>query len=54
MALPILLALFELTFRRAYMRPLYTTKVGVGMLIFAVTILSAGGAWMRKVVKVEV
>ena len=53
MALPILLSLFEFAFRRAYMRPLYTSKVGIGMLVFAIAALCAGGAWMRTIVKVD-
>ena len=53
MALPILLSLFEFAFRRAYMRPLYSSKVGIGMLVFAIAALCAGGAWMRTIVKVE-
>jgi Flp pilus assembly protein TadB len=37
-----------------YMRPLYTTIIGIGMLIFATLLLIVGSWWMSKVVKVEV
>lgn len=53
-AMPILLALFMFTTRRQYLRPLYTTPIGVGMLVMAVLMMAAGTFWITRVVKVEV
>jgi len=54
LGLPIVISLYLLAFRRAYLHPLYSEPLGIGMLAFAVVLLAAGGAWMRKVVAVEV
>jgi Flp pilus assembly protein TadB len=40
--------------RRSYVRPLYTSTVGLAMLGFAVFMIVAGALWMRKLVKVVV
>jgi tight adherence protein B len=40
--------------RRPYVRPLYTTPLGLGMLGFAVVMIVVGALWMRKMVKVVV
>ena len=39
---------------RSYVRPLYTTVPGIGMLVFFVVLIVVGSLWMRKTVKVEV
>jgi Flp pilus assembly protein TadB len=39
---------------RPYVRPLYTTPVGIGMLVFFVVMIVSGSLWMRKLIKVEV
>ena len=53
-ALPILVGGFLFLTRRSYIRPLYTTPVGIGMFIFAVVMVIGGSLWMRSLVKVEV
>ena len=40
--------------RGGYMRPLYTTPFGLGMLIGAGVLVVLGTVWMRNVIKVEV
>lgn len=40
--------------RRSYVAVLYTTTVGIVMLVFAVLMIVGGALWMRKMVKVEV
>jgi tight adherence protein B len=50
--LPIGLALFEFSFRRAYMRPLYTTGLGIAMLAMGCIGMVVGALWMRKIVNV--
>lgn len=37
-----------------YLNPLYSTKVGWGMIGFAVVLLIAGVAWMQKIINIEV
>jgi tight adherence protein B len=54
LALPLLMSLYMFALRRAYIRPLYTTGLGLGMLILAIVLVVAGMFWMRKVVRVEV
>ncbi|MFB3738943.1 MAG: type II secretion system F family protein [Candidatus Velamenicoccus archaeovorus] len=53
-ALPLLFALYLFTTRRDYVRVLYTTRVGVIMLITAGALLVAGFAWFRKIVRIDV
>ena len=53
-ALPILVGGWMFIASKNYVRPLYTTGVGIGMLVFAFMMLAAGSLWMRKMVKVEV
>ncbi|MEU0882988.1 VWA domain-containing protein [Lentzea sp. NPDC005914] len=52
--LPVALALFLFLFRPEYMRPLYTTLMGLVMLGGAFVLLVLGSLWMRKLVRVEV
>jgi tight adherence protein B len=53
-ALPILLGLFMFTFRRDYLRPLYTEPIGLAMLLVGGGLLAIGIVWMSRTVKVEV
>ncbi|MFD9704929.1 VWA domain-containing protein [Lentzea sp. NPDC059081] len=52
--LPVFLAVFLFWFRADYMRPLYTTLIGIVMLAFAGVMVVLGSLWMRKLVRVEV
>lgn len=52
--LPLFLALYMLTLRPEYIRPLYTTGLGIVMIIAAGLLLSIGSFWMSRMVKVEV
>jgi tight adherence protein B len=53
LGLPVVMTLYMVTLRRAYIRPLYSEPMGIGMLVLAVLLLVAGTAWMRKIVVVE-
>jgi len=53
-ALPLLMATYMFMLRRSYIRPLYTTGLGIGMLVFAIFLVVLGTAMMRKIVTVEV
>lgn len=53
-ALPIFMAVFQLLFRRDYMRPMYTEPLGLLMLAGTVVALVLGALWTRALVKVEV
>lgn len=53
-ALPILMAGFMFVARRSYLSALWTTRVGLVMLIGAVTLVVIGSIWMSRWVKVEV
>lgn len=52
--LPLFLAVYMLTLRPEYIRPLYTTGMGIAMIIAAALLLSIGSFWMSRMVKVEV
>ncbi|OLB78109.1 MAG: hypothetical protein AUI14_14140 [Actinobacteria bacterium 13_2_20CM_2_71_6] len=52
--MPILLAAFMFTSRREYLRPLYTTPIGITMLASAVLMMGVGIFWMSRVIRVEV
>ncbi len=52
-ALPVFMGLFQLLFRRDYLRPLYTERVGIMMLGFTVVSVVIGAAWIKKLVTVE-
>jgi tight adherence protein B len=52
--LPIVLGAFMFTFRRDYLRPLYTEPVGITVLFLGVVLLCVGILWMWRTVKVEV
>jgi Flp pilus assembly protein TadB len=51
--LPVLLGGWMFISDPHYMRPLYTTTIGVFMLVGAVFLTGVGALWMRKVIKVE-
>ena len=53
LGMPVLVSLFLVMFRRAYIRPLYTQPLGIGMLVFSIVLLVVGAFWMRNVVTVE-
>jgi tight adherence protein B len=53
-ALPIVVGGFLFFLRGSYLRPLYTTPLGLVMLIGGLVLLVLGIVWMRNVVKVEV
>jgi len=53
-ALPIFIGAWLFLTRRSYLRPMYTSKVGIIMLAFAVLLVVGGALWMSKLVKVEV
>jgi tight adherence protein B len=53
-ALPLLVGAFLFVTRDSYMRPLYTTPLGLAMLTVGVVLVAVGTVWMRNVVKVEV
>jgi tight adherence protein B len=53
-ALPILVGGWLLWSRGEYMRPLFTTAVGIVMLVGAGVLVVLGSLWMRKLVRVEV
>ena len=48
------LGAFLFLFKNSYMRPLYTTPLGLAMMTAAVVLVGLGTVWMRNVVKVEV
>jgi tight adherence protein B len=53
-AIPILMTLYLVAFRRAYIRVLYTDPIGIGFMVSAIVLMLIGGVWMRKIVTVEV
>jgi tight adherence protein B len=53
-ALPIGLFLYLLGVNHAYVELLWTTAIGIGMLVAGLLALTVGVFWMNKVVKVEV
>jgi Flp pilus assembly protein TadB len=53
-SLPIFVGGWIFLTRRAYLRPLYSTPVGLVMLTFGGVLVLGGALWMRKLVKVEV
>ncbi len=52
--LPIFFTLYLATVRGTYLRPLYTTKIGIAMIVLAVVLMSIGSLVMKKMVRVEV
>jgi tight adherence protein B len=52
--LPVAMAAYMLTFRRSYIKPLYTTGLGIAMLTVAIVLVITGSLWMKKLIKVAV
>lgn len=52
--LPILMALYLLFFKKGYLKPLYTTPMGIVMLVVGSVLLLLGSLWLRKLTKIEV
>jgi tight adherence protein B len=53
-ALPVGVAAFMFASRGDYIRPLYTTFLGLVMLVTAVVLLGVGAFWFSRLVKVKV
>ncbi len=53
-ALPFLLTLYIVKVNPTYMRLLWTTKIGLGMIGLAVILMAIGVLWARKVVRIRV
>ena len=53
-ALPVVFALYLILVRPDYINPLFTTQIGLMLLITGTVVLVIGGFWMSKVIKVEV
>jgi Flp pilus assembly protein TadB len=53
-ALPILVGGWFFYSDPSYMRPLYTTLIGLIMLVGCVVLIVLGAFWMRKLIKIEV
>jgi Flp pilus assembly protein TadB len=53
-ALPILVGGWFFYSDPSYMRPLYTTLIGLVMLVGCVVLIVVGAFWMRKLIKIEV
>ncbi|MEO6713872.1 MAG: type II secretion system F family protein, partial [Mycobacteriales bacterium] len=52
--LPVFIGLILMLIRPDYLKPLVTEPVGRGMLLVALSLVTAGGLWMRKLINVEV
>jgi Flp pilus assembly protein TadB len=53
-SLPIFIGGWIFLTRRSYLRPMYTSTVGIILLTIAALMIGGGALWMRKLVKVEV
>ncbi|HEY7323670.1 MAG TPA: type II secretion system F family protein [Streptosporangiaceae bacterium] len=53
-ALPVLVGGWFFYSDPSYMRPLYTTLIGLVMLVGSVALVVVGAVWMRKLIKIEV
>jgi Flp pilus assembly protein TadB len=52
--MPIGVAGWMFSIRREYLEPLYTTAIGICMLVGSVLMVAFGAWWMSKLVKVDV
>jgi tight adherence protein B len=52
-ALPALVTLMLVTFRRNYLRPLFTEPIGIVMVLICAGLLILGVFWMLRVVRVQ-
>jgi tight adherence protein B len=53
-ALPLLIGGWFFYSDPSYMRPLYTTLIGLVMLVGSVVLILVGAFWMRRLIKIEV
>lgn len=53
-ALPLLMTAYLITFKRTYLQPLYTTGVGIAMIVAGVLLLAIGTFWLSRLTKIEV
>jgi tight adherence protein B len=53
-ALPILMAVYLLLFKKGYLKPLYQTGTGIVMLAVGVGLLIGGSFWLNRLTKIEV
>jgi tight adherence protein B len=54
LALPVLIGCWLFYSDPTYMHPLYTTFIGVAMLVIATVLVVVGAFWMRNLINVEV
>ena len=53
-ALPVVFAVYLMLARPEYIDPLFSTPLGVLLLVFGILALAVGGFWMSKVIRVDV
>jgi tight adherence protein B len=53
-ALPVLFFVYLAVANPTYLGPMWSTPLGIGMMILALVLLGAGAFWLTRVVKVEV
>jgi tight adherence protein B len=53
-ALPFAMAGFLLKTNPTYLEPLYTTSLGIAMILGSSVLMGLGFLWMRKIIKIEV
>jgi tight adherence protein B len=53
-ALPLLMTAYLLTFKRSYLQPLYSTGIGIAMIVVGVFLLATGSFWLSRLTKIEV
>lgn len=53
-SLPFLLALYMFTVNRDYLSLLFTTRIGIVMVVAASALMSLGLLWMRRIVRIDV
>jgi tight adherence protein B len=53
-ALPILLAAYLLVFKKDYLKPLYTSPVGITIIVCGVLMVIGGSFWLNRLTKIEV
>lgn len=52
--MPVVFALYLMLARPDYIDPLFSTPLGIGLLVFGACSLAVGGFWMSKVIRVDV
>jgi tight adherence protein B len=52
--LPVVFFVYLAVANPRYLAPMWSTAIGIGMMILAVTLLGVGAFWLTRVVKVEV